>query len=384
MSRTVHLHVGIAKTGTTYLQRRLFANRVQLRRHGTLYPGAGPAAHFLGSLDLRGTGFKGHVYGGAQGAWGRLVAAADEFDGTTLISHETLARAKPDQIERAVTGFSTEDVRVVVTARDLGRQLPAVWQETLKNRSVVAYDDYLAGVFRTWPAENRPGGGFWAAQDLGALLQRWSAVVGPDRVTVVTVPSPSAAADELWHRFVRAAELPTFDYVEPSQGANTSLGVAEAELLRRLNPLLETALDWPAYDARIKRALAEGVLSPVASAGRLSLPRQWKVQAREVADAQIASVQAAAVRIVGELDELIPVFEEPAPDAPWRQPSDLSEAELLDAALRALAALVAAPTATATGAGPTGEHSSALAQQVRSLLRKGAAQARRRVSRGRL
>jgi len=95
VSRTVYLHVGIAKTGTTYLQRRLFANRELLERHGTLYPGSGPAAHFLASLDLRGTTFKGHAYEGVEGAWDRLVAAADGFGGNTLISHETLARAKP-------------------------------------------------------------------------------------------------------------------------------------------------------------------------------------------------------------------------------------------------------------------------------------------------
>ena len=96
MSRTVHLHVGIAKTGTTYLQRTLYANRRALERNGTCYPGREPAAHFFGSLDLRGTTFKGHVYDGVAGAWGRLVALADEFEGTALISHETLAhRPRP-------------------------------------------------------------------------------------------------------------------------------------------------------------------------------------------------------------------------------------------------------------------------------------------------
>ncbi len=343
MSRTVYLHVGIAKTGTTYLQRRLFANRELLRHHGLLYPGAGPGAQFLASLDLRGTAFKGHQYDGVAGAWDRLVEAADQFDGCTLISHETLARAKPAHIERAVHGFATDDVRVVITARDLARQIPATWQETLKNRSETPYPDYLTSLFEDWSSARRSRKGFWAAQDVGALVRRWSPAVGAERVTIVTVPPPGADRDELWRRFARATDLPDLPYAPGEATANSSLGVAEAEVLRRLNPLLADVLDWPEYDALVKRRLAEMILGPLDSHGRLTLPEPWQAPAQEIAASHIAYLRSSGVRVVGDLDDLEP---QSAPGETV-QPDDLTDADVLDAALRGLASLAAVPPAPA-------------------------------------
>lgn len=365
-SRTVFLHVGIAKTGTTYLQRTLFANRELLRLHGTLYPGAGPAAHFLGSLDLRGTSFKGHVYGGVHGAWDRLVAAADGFDGSTLISHETLARAKPDQIERAVTGFASADVRVVVTCRDVARQIPASWQETVKNRSETGYGDYLADLFATAPPRSRPRKGFWVAQDIEGVVGRWSAVVGTGNLTVVTVPPGDADRGELWRRFALATALPDIAYAPIADEANSSLGVAEAELLRRLNPLFAGTLDWPSYEARVKRRFAESVLAPLDSHGRLALPEAWSAQVSEIADAQIAFLQTSGVRVVGDLGDLEPRRS----TGTTHMPDTLDDGDLLATALLALAAMAVGQGEPAPPDPRRGAASMALRRAVRRVLHR--------------
>lgn len=368
MSRTVCLHIGIAKTGTTYLQRRLFANRDLLRRNGTLYPGTGPAAHFLGSLDLRGATFKGHVYDEVDGAWDRLVAAADAFPGTTLISHETLARAKPAQISRAVAAFGTGDVRVLVTARDLARQIPATWQETLKNRSETRYSDYLDEVFAGWSAGKRPGGGFWAVQDVAGLVRRWAAVVGADRVVVVTVPPSGSDRDELWQRFANAAGLPDVAYADPQHPGNASLGAAEAELLRRLNPLLTDQLDWPAYETRVKRRLAEQILGPIAAAGRLVTPAERAAEVQAIAVSQVESLEASGAKVVGSWSDLLPTETDPV-GGPHRHPDDLTDGELLGAALRGLAALASAPPVAATSP-PLRRRLGRVRRRVTSTLRR--------------
>ena len=41
--------------------------------------------------------------------------------------------------------LSFAEVHVVCTARDLARQIPAVWQEDVKNRHVVTFADFVAG-----------------------------------------------------------------------------------------------------------------------------------------------------------------------------------------------------------------------------------------------
>lgn len=339
MSRRVYLHVGIAKTGTTYLQRTLFANRALLERHGTRYPGPGLGAHFFGSLDLRGATFQGHSYRRSKGAWGRLVAQANAFTGNTLISHETLAHCDADQIQRAVTSFSTADVRVVVTCRDLGRQLPAMWQEKVKNRSPTQYSSFLSKVVTDWSRAPGPRGSFWRAQHVEGLVGRWAAAVGMTNVRVVTLPPRGAEPMELWNRFARAVDLPDLDYVFAEEGGNSSLGVAAAEMLRRLNPLLDDLLDWPTYDLLVKRGLAVNLLAGPDSSGRLALPAAWHRDVMAIADSTVRFLADSGVTVVGDPQDLRPQLAGPA----GRQPSDLDESEVLAVALRVVATLLASP-----------------------------------------
>ncbi len=339
MARRVYLHVGIAKTGTTYLQRTLFTNRELLERHGVRYPGVKPGSQFLGSLDLRGTTFKGHTYDGLEGSWGRLVAQVDAFAGNALISHETLAHAKPEHIDRAVHSFTTDDVRVVVTCRDLARQVPAVWQESVKNRGERGYDEFLAQVFSSWRRKGRLTGGFWRAQDTAALVSRWADVVGIARVCLVTVPPSGAEKLELWRRFARATELPDLDYSFARSAGNTSLGVTEAELLRRLNPLLKDELDWPQYERVVKRQLVEGVLAPIDQQHRITVPPAWQPDLAAITLEQLELLERSGVTVVGDLRDLeVPAVESARP-AP--QPSDVTDRELLDVSLQVVARLTA-------------------------------------------
>jgi len=54
MTRVV-LHVGLPKTGTTYLQAVLAHHRDALREIGVLYPFVRPQAMFLGAVEVRGS-----------------------------------------------------------------------------------------------------------------------------------------------------------------------------------------------------------------------------------------------------------------------------------------------------------------------------------------
>jgi hypothetical protein len=60
---TVFLHIGIAKTGTTYLQGLMWHNRGLLERNGLRYPGDLPGDHFRASVDLREKPFAGEARG---------------------------------------------------------------------------------------------------------------------------------------------------------------------------------------------------------------------------------------------------------------------------------------------------------------------------------
>lgn len=326
--------MGVAKSGTTYLQKVLYDNRSLLERHGVRYPGHRRDEHFLASMDLRGSGFEGHTYAAAEGAWDRLVHAANAFDGAVVISHETFARTPASLVGTAVDAFDGE-VHVVVTARDLGRQIPAVWQERVKNRHTDSYHEFLERILRS-PRGRRRRGGFWGPQDLGALVGRWAEAVGPDRVTVVTVPPPGADPQELWRRFARAVELPEVDYAFPGTGSNPSLGIVEAELLRRVNPLL-AELTWPEYEHRVKQGFSQTVLARAASSPRITVPEEFHDDVRAAAEQVVADLGRSGCRVVGDLADLRPVLG----TGPWPAPDDATDGELLELSLRLVASYAA-------------------------------------------
>ena len=142
MSRRVLLHVGCPKTGTSYLQDVLFRNRSTLREHDILYPADRFDAHFLAALDLMTLPWGG-IETEAVGAWDHLAEQVRHWHGTSIVSHEIFARATPTQVERALASLGDAEVRLVLSARDLVRQIPAEWQENVKHRSHITYAKFL-------------------------------------------------------------------------------------------------------------------------------------------------------------------------------------------------------------------------------------------------
>jgi len=368
MAKTIFLHVGVAKTGTSYLQSILYTNRAELRAAGTLYPGRSSYAHFQAAVDLRGGKFQGHTYPKAAGMWRTLAAEVDRFGGNAVISQELLARLREESRVQAVGAFDTDDVRVLITARDLGRQIPAGWQENVKNRNEETYEFYCRAVFEQpagFDAEHaaRRAAKFWRVQDVVGVAERWAKLVDPEALTIVTVPHPGAERDELWTRFARACNLPTADYELPVERENQSMGSAESEVLRRMNGKFPAQLPWPRYEALIKRKFAREVLAVDRGHGRLAVPAAWWEATRQASDRQIAGLESAGYRVIGDLDELRPQFV----DHDQRSPDDFTEAELLDVTLEVLAT-VAAPEPLRRV--PPSRVSSG-ADLVRRLLRRG-------------
>ncbi len=334
MSRAVYLHVGTAKSGTTYLQRIMARNRDLLKRSGMLYPGD-RSSHFMASMDLRESGFKGYVYPEAAGAWDQVVAEVQEFPGNALVSHETLARTPPKLVRKAVESFPDHDVRVIITCRDLGRQIPAAWQERVKNRNPQTYASFLEKVYGGWNDGETSGHTvFWRTQNLIGLTRRWSQAVGAENVRLVTVPAPGADPNELWSRFASAADLPDLDYEVDVAASNASLGTAETELLRRLNPLFPEELTWPQYESRIKNRFVLRDLSQHSTGGKLTVPEEHRAQTDKCAAQMIDNLRDSGCTVIGDLEDLRPAYRTQV-----SRPEDVSTEQLLDLSLHVLAGM---------------------------------------------
>ncbi len=304
--RRVYLHVGAPKTGTTYLQMMLDAHRDQLVADGCFYPKTQGSAHHVEARDVRNARpRRGYQHPVGPGSWDRLTRTVAEWDqpGVVLLSSELLVFAKPDQVRRAIRSLQPAEVHIVVTLRDLVRQIPAVWQETVKNGNTMAYEEYLRKLVED---EEGPGPrGVWNGQDPVRILDRWAQGVPPEHVHLVTVPPPGSDPRLLWTRFAQVIGIDADAYASVPKGANTSLGVAETEVVRRINAQVETA-PWQFYSKHIKVGIAQGVLAGRSDGARLMLPEELLPLVERRSKRIIETVSGRGYDVVGDLDDLLP------------------------------------------------------------------------------
>ena len=271
MSRNVFLHVGLPKSGTSYIQKTLSANRETLEAAGLLFPGSAWVHQVRAVQDVR----QMHVAPGKRrlvaGAWNRLVAQVASWPGDAIISMEWLAAASPEHIRAMVEDLSPARVQVIFTVRDLARTVPAAWQEFMQNREEWSWEEFLESVVSDERAPGSPSRRFWSQQDLAELLGRWTSVVPATDVHVVTLPHPGAGQGVLWQRMCTVLGTGYEEVRLGGLGSNTSLGLESAELMRRLNRVArQEGLRESLYNQAFKHGMAKRVL---AAGGRRS--RSW-------------------------------------------------------------------------------------------------------------
>lgn len=339
MRRRLFVHVGAPKTGTTYLQNRLTANLSALAEYDVHYATRALVTpnlfQFRAALDLLGrTDWRGPI-ARSDGAWDAMVRRVRRHSGTVIISHEILADAKPKHVVKLWqdldVGRSTE-LHIVYTARDLARQLPAAWQEGIKQGQRWTFEGFL----KRFKAEKM---WFYRVFDFPRVLTTWGSALPPEHIHLVTVPGANVTVprDELWHRFAAACDIdPAWG---PHEGARTnrSLGMAETQVIRRLNRRLDRSQrPGGQYDGLIRVMLAESVLVNRES-DRVRVPPTLHPWISQVTERWLEWAEQSNIHIVGDLDDLRPPA--PDPDAEWFNPDRVRPRAQLQAALDALAAM---------------------------------------------
>src|ERR1700712_5458254 len=261
MGQRVILHVGAMKSGTSYVQELLFENQALLAERGVLVPGRTWSDQVRAVQDLLGLGSA--RTGDISGYWDRIVTAVADHDGTSVVSMEFLGPAPPRVIERVVSQLY--DVTVVVSARDLNRQLPSMWQETVQNGRTWTFADYVRGARDGRPRPDRrpedvtpAGRTFWRQQNVVRLCRNWAAAGA--RVVLLTVPPPGAPRQLLRDRFLSVLPTPS-EGLEVAPSANESIGASSSSVLRRVNQILDEAgLPFPEGARLRKEVLAKAVM----------------------------------------------------------------------------------------------------------------------------
>lgn len=178
--KTLVIHIGPHKTGTTSLQRLLYDNRKALQKVSVDYVGS-RLNHHLEALSLmRREGLDGSVP--AAQHWKRLVRAVEESTAQVrIISSEHLSFAEPSDLDRIVNAFSGFHVRVLVTARPLERVVPSLWLHFAQTREFPELRPWVASLFDGHGVDNS----VWASQRYDYLVERWSVVDAASEPTVL-------------------------------------------------------------------------------------------------------------------------------------------------------------------------------------------------------
>jgi hypothetical protein len=333
--RRVVLHVGLYKTGTSFLQNLMRQNRRPLRRAGVYVP-AGVRKMLFAFHDLMPWDSELARDPRVPGAWQRLAdEVMDSRLSTAVISEERLSVAGARQVRRVVSSFGDAEVHVVVTVRDLTRVVASHWQEDVKSGATWTLDEYVARLRDPQAAGEPPARGFWTHEDVTEVLRTWRAVVPPERLHVITVPPSGSAPDLLVSRFASVVGFDLDDVPKRDLWGNENIGAVGAELMRRLNERLDGRLSGRVYRQGVKWPLSRRLAA-------LPDRRQTPLDAEQTAWAAATSQRFAdAIRdggydVVGDLADLTA---RPADGAGAAEAPEIDDSALLDVALEGLAGL---------------------------------------------
>ena len=328
MAEKVYFHIGLPKTGTTYLQSVLWANKPLLLEQGVLLPGHSSRQHMQASVVVREHPGLPNRAPEARESWDRLVDEINQWPGSALISHEFFGSASAEQAQQALGRLGGAEVHIIVTARDVLTVLTSYWQEFVKHGFLSGLDDFP-------PAHETYDEWSWDTVDLRSVVERWGSGLDPSRVHVLVLPAPDAPRETLLNQFCALVGIDPTDLSTDQAREYRSLGVVEAELLRKISPHLTSFTPARDRGVWIRSYLAQGKLVP--REGERFQPSDERIaELRARALDSVEFLRASGVDVIGDLDRLlVPV------DLPERRhPSSVTDTELLEASIDTIAEML--------------------------------------------
>ena len=212
------------------------------------------------------------------------------------------------QVGRALDSLGHGDgaeIHLVLSVRDLVRQIPAEWQENVKHRSVISYARFLEQI-RDPARESRIATWFWGVQEVPDILDRWGARPAPG----AGPPGHGAAARRAAGPAVAAVRaafgLDGLDLDLEAERANPSLGVPETALRAPDQPLGQPRCSSPPTTGRWSASCWPTRRSRSAPGSpRLALPPDVHPWAQQVEASWIEEIEKRGYDVVGDLADLV-------------------------------------------------------------------------------
>ncbi|MGD9960429.1 hypothetical protein [Nocardioides sp.] len=329
MTRRVFLHIGLPKTGTTFLQDSLWSNKAALTKAGLLLPGVHKRRHLLASLDIREDPSLARRSGDVSAPWRDLVSESLAWRGDILISHEFFCAASAEQVRRVVDDVGYAELHVIVTARAMVDLGISRWQEWVRNGGTQDIDRFP--VRSDYDPTDEWG---WGSCDLADVLGRWATAVPAPRIHILPMAPGRGHAEELAHRFASVLGIEPRLMASERAEANRSLGVVETELLRRVNPHLTEFRSAGDRGRWIRSYLAMPDVLPT-SGERFRPGPETLAELTRRGEQATAMLRTGGFDVVGDLELMTP-----SDVTQLRHPSEVTEEEMLAVSVEVIANLM--------------------------------------------
>lgn len=235
--KQVYIHIGLHKTGSTYIQKVFADNRTVLQEAGIEYPKLG--AEFL--------------YGHHNIAWslipGHVLENTDDFTFDKLLTHLSASLSKrflissedfeffqTVQIDKLHHLLSDYDTKIVMYIRDPVDALYSRWQESVKHGDTTSLEAYYRQILASpSPLDYYRGG------------DRWAAIFGQQAMRFVIYDNLVANKIDIALYFITEVlkvKIERKQLLMPEKRINPASNIGVIEVLRQLNHI-QKALGHP-------------------------------------------------------------------------------------------------------------------------------------------
>ena len=302
MAKTVYLHVGFHKTGTTSLQRALKKHQSDLANQNIHYiTGSSDNSHAIAwSLSRRTWGWKNQ--GGAKistKVWDRAVKRIKRNRKNVLLSSEFFSEINQEQIEKIGKDLAGFDVKIIFTWRPLKKLLISSYQQYLKYGIKSDLDEWLHSILDN-PPESKITPTFWKRHLHGEVIENWAKVFGAANISLIV--ASESDHDFIFNAFENVIFINPGTLSNGDEFLNRALNAEEIALLLQINKTFPRELGWDAYENSIRLGAIEKLsaskpLNP--SAERLLLPNWSREIIEKIESNQHKKIEGLGITIIG-------------------------------------------------------------------------------------
>ena len=223
MAKTIFIHVGAGKTGTTAIQAFFKLNRSRLQQQGIAIPSVGMINVDKGIAPHKLSDHGPHQKGEALGLWGQI---SNLTDSCLLVSSESLHSkiSAPDGLvffESVKKILSEWSIKIIFYIRPHSQWLQSAYEQWVKSNLLTRTIDEQISVYRNNPSEQ---------------IFMFGKIFGVNNVIVRPYEKNQFVGENIFSDFANAIGISIGeDYEFPKGNLNSRLSAEALELKRELN-----------------------------------------------------------------------------------------------------------------------------------------------------